>query len=56
MIKDCDDEDRGKSLFVYERSGEYSGMRRMLRKTGLQFYVPIVKLSRARNGALKTEE
>lgn len=47
---------REKSQYVYEKSGEYSGMLRLLRKTGFRFYVPIVKLSRARNGALKTEE
>lgn len=55
-FKEFDAAVREKSRFVYERSGEYSGMLRLLRKTGFRLYVPIVKLSRARNGALKTEE
>ena len=44
-----------KSPSVYEKSGEYSGMLRLLRKTGFRFYVPIVKLSKMRNGETKTE-
>ena len=42
---------REKSPYVYEKSGEYSGMLRLLRRTGFRFYSLIVKMSKVRNKA-----
>ena len=38
-----------KNPWVYRKSGSYSGMLRMLRRTGFRFYTLIVMLSRLRN-------
>ena len=39
-----------KNAYVYEKSGEFSGMLRLLRKSGFRFYSLIVRLSKVRNG------
>lgn len=48
-FKEFDEAVKEKSLFVYEKSGEYSGMLRLLRKTGFKFYSLIVQMSKLRN-------
>ena len=48
-FKAFDSEVRKKSAFVYEKSGEFSGMLRLLRKTGFRFYSLILRMSKARN-------
>ena len=48
-FKAFDSEIRKKSAFVYEKSGEFSGMLRLLRKTGFRFYSLILRMSKARN-------
>ena len=45
-----DAEVKEKNAYVYERSGEFSGMLRLLRKTGFKFYSLIIRLSKIRNG------
>lgn len=38
-----------KNPLVYKWAGEYSGLLRMLRKTGFRFYAPLATISRLRN-------
>lgn len=40
---------KSESSDIYHRAGEYSGMLRMLRRTGFRFYSFIIKLSKVRN-------
>ena len=48
-FKEFDAEVKAKSPYVYEKSGEFSGMLRLLRKTGFRFYSLIVRMSKVRN-------
>lgn len=48
-FKEFDNEVKKKSPYVYEKSGEFSGMLRLLRKTGFRFYTLILRMSKARN-------
>ena len=49
-FKEFDAEVKEKNAYVYEKSGEFSGMLRLLRKFGFRFYSLIVRLSKVRNG------
>ena len=49
MFKEFDQQVKEKSKYVYQKSGELSGMLRLLRKTDFKFYGLIVRLSRLRN-------
>lgn len=49
-FKEFDAEVKEKNAYVYEKSGEFSGMLRLLRKSGFRFYSLIVRLSKVRNG------
>ena len=49
-FKEFDAEVKENNAYVYEKSGEFSGMLRLLRKFGLRFYSLIVRLSKVRNG------
>lgn len=52
-FKEFDAAVKAKNSYVYVKSGEFSGMLRLLRKTGFRFYRPIVGLSRIRNKSEK---
>jgi hypothetical protein len=38
-----------KSLFIYRRAQEYSGLLKMLRRTKFRCYIPLVLMSKVRN-------
>ena len=48
-FKEFDNEVKEKNLYVYKKSGEFSGMLRLLRKTGFKFYSLILRMSKVRN-------
>lgn len=48
-FKDFDNAVKEKNLYVYKKSGEFSGMLRLLRKTGFKFYSLILRMSKVRN-------
>ena len=48
-FKDFDNTVKEKNLYVYKKSGEFSGMLRLLRKTGFKFYSLILRMSKVRN-------
>lgn len=48
-FKEFDNEVKKKNLYVYKKSGEFSGMLRLLRKTGFKFYSLILRMSKVRN-------
>lgn len=48
-FREFDMEIKNENQVIYERAGEYSGMLRMLRRTGFRFYSVIVKLSKMHN-------
>lgn len=48
-FKSFDKEVKKRNRYVYEKSGDFSGMLRLLRKTGFRFYSLILAMSKARN-------
>lgn len=48
-FKEFDNEVKERNLYVYKKSGEFSGMLRLLRKTGFKFYSLILRMSKVRN-------
>lgn len=48
-FKTFDNEVKKRNTYVYEKSGEFSGMLRLLRKTGFRFYSLILRMSKTRN-------